>query len=119
MIRSFPALADLHRLRRFTFAGRGCRDPRREPRRRPDVSPSRPGLVTAPPAAALVPARPAAAPGPSGARHDATSALCIGRTPAADRPPPAAAAGLPGWPAGSPSGLPTKDVGNPLGMDDG
>ena len=87
MTRSPLALPDLHRLPRFTFAGRGCRDSRREPRRRPDLAMPRRGVPTAPPAAVLVVAL-ADAPGPSAARREPTSALSsTGPGPAADPPP--------------------------------
>jgi hypothetical protein len=87
MRRSAPALADLRPLPRFTFAGRGCRDPRREPRRRPDVATTRPGLLTAPPA--LPVASPVDPPRPSAARREPPCSLSsTGRGAATDRPPP-------------------------------
>lgn len=76
---------DLRSLPRFTFAGRGCRDPRREPRRLPQSlriqAPGQPTGTTAPvatdlPAAGNLPARRSTTSGPTG--------------PDDDRPPPAA-----------------------------
>ena len=80
--------SDLLPLPRFTFAGRGCRDPRREPRRRPQalrLEPPGPSTVTPSPVSNVLSdaGRPAAGPsfttgssGPAAERDD--------------RPPPAA-----------------------------
>jgi hypothetical protein len=80
--------SNLRPLPRFTFAGRGCRDPRREPRRLPQslrIQP--PGSVTAAPSqvATALPeaARPSAV--PSSATESTRPAAGNG-----DRPPPAA-----------------------------
>jgi hypothetical protein len=69
------SIPDLRRLPRFTFAGRGCRDPRREPRRRPVALLTRPAPALPAAPAAPTPVSPAAPTTPKPA--------------AADRPPPA------------------------------
>ena len=52
MTRSVPSRASVRTVARFTFAGRGSRDPRREPRRRPQPLQALPpsATTTAPPA---------------------------------------------------------------------
>ena len=79
---------DMRPLPRFTFAGRGCRDPRREPRRRPEALRPRPAGATTvtPSTAGSSPVAEALAPTTdreSGTRRSAA-------TPAIrdDRPPP-------------------------------
>ena len=81
---------DLHPLPRFTFAGRGCRDSRREPRRLPKARRARPeGPVTATaPTTGSSPVTDALAPASgrqSGARPSGASG-----TARDDRPPQAA-----------------------------
>jgi len=98
--------ADLDRLSRFTFAGRGCRDPRRE-RRRPAAvarpAPARPAPPGRLPAAGASAAAPSERAGFRGAGRSATAATPsgaatppsgrnAGESPArpGDRPPPPA-----------------------------
>lgn len=75
-----PALRPLPR---FTFAGRGCRDPRREPRRLPQpqrIPPPGQRSGTPPPVATARSAGGYPSAGPASGRTD----------PDGDRPPPAA-----------------------------
>ena len=75
---------DLRPLPRFTFAGRGCRDPRREPRRLPHSLQLQPpgSPTTGPSTVALV---------SDAGRPSASRSSTTGPTgPNDDRPPPAA-----------------------------
>ena len=75
-IRPFP---------RFTFAGRGCRDPRRELRRRPADLVARPTAASAPSAGTIaVLTEPSAG---SAAEADAGAKSTTERVSATDRPP--------------------------------
>ena len=79
---------DLRTLPRFTFAGRGCRDPRREPRRLPQ------SLRIQPPGSATATSSQVATALPEAGRRSAVPSSATESTrPAAgngDRPPPAA-----------------------------
>ena len=105
MTRTVNAPPDLRPLPRFTFAGRGCRDPRREPRRRPGTTLTGLGPLTAPAASALpgpaistTSAAPATSPSPSpAARKGGATTACAGRAAPGDRPPPSTTDGEP-WP---------------------
>ena len=73
---------DLRPLPRFTFAGRGCRDSRREPRRLPQtlrLQPSAPFAATTSPVTSAL----SEAGRPSAGRSSTTTPACD------DRPPPA------------------------------
>ena len=79
---------DFRSMPRFTFAGRGCRDSRREPRRLPHSHRlQQPAPTTAPPIAAA-PSEPGRPPAgrpstrPSGAAASPGSSACV------DHPPP-------------------------------
>jgi hypothetical protein len=75
---------DLRALPRFTFAGRGCRDPRREARRLPQslrLQPPCPPTTTPSPVATVV----SGAGGASAGRSSTTGST----GPNDDRPPPA------------------------------
>src|SRR5690242_9726245 len=111
MTRSTTPPADLDRLSRFTFAGRGCRDPRRE-RRRP-AAVARPALpaLRAPGPSAAAPSDPAASTGTAPASPDSgadtrPSERTTGEFSArpGERPPPPARTAERGADGGGPWG---------------
>ena len=104
MTSSTTRSADLDRLSRFTFAGRGCRDPRRERRRPAALSrPAAPASLRAPgPSGPAPPAGSTPASPDTGAVALAASGTTGGRVAPGDRPPPPATHGrtgvrLPGY----------------------
>jgi hypothetical protein len=81
---------DLRPLPRFTFAGRGCRDPRREPRRLPEALRTRPASAATVASQAAGSAPVAEALAPAADRRSGTTRSTSTGAARDDHPPPAA-----------------------------
>ncbi len=89
MTRTFSA-PDLRPMPRFTFAGRGCRDPRREPRRLPESLRTRPAVAASITAATADTSPVAEALATATDRQSGTGGTATTRGDRDDHPPPPA-----------------------------